>query len=579
PSKKGEYKHCTNCGAKLKEEEEEYSNNNNSSNNGGGKGVQALNLKLKLYSQGQENGKNDPYEYAGEFIERADAGGFLRVRFNLLQPLQPLATAKNFDQYDISHISKLSVHWDKIDDTAVCIGLITVEPMALVLSADANSSKSNPWANVTDSTIASAQKNSTFDTYNGKPTIRKEKNKEAKWPFLRPINFNSVNTLRLAISNKDNLAYTTPTLILVNSNNHTLELSLKKQNEMSSDRWLYYIVNIKEPTDGEKVSADDIKEIKNIGLKDLPENDSLYISEILGELNFENNFLISSDTDLNLSARMYINGMLCSMDHWETYLTQKDIPSDNTDYLLTSSVVVGTAENQEQYGKAETISYMVYADVWNRGITHLEDPQIREVALGGPDTATKMKTICQIKLKEIPDDLNLQDKMRLAEYEIKKLSEEGTCRLSIVYPRNSSLSDSKSNFGMLGNHLYRIQIHDGGEEGEMNKNNNNNNRATFKWSKENASVAFAIKKISENEVVLEQGGRRLDNSNVFRIGGLIEIIDDLDELSEQPRGQMRRITHIDVGKRTLSWSSRAEGSDQMDVKYLHEPVTIRSGRY
>ena len=28
---------------------------------------------------------------------------------------------------------------------------------------------------------------------------------------------------------------------------------------------------------------------------------------------------------------------------------------------------------------------MVYTDVWNRGITHLEDPGIREVALGGPD--------------------------------------------------------------------------------------------------------------------------------------------------------------------------------------------------
>src|SRR5688572_18728811 len=132
--------------------------------------------------------------------------------------------------------------------------------MALVLSADANSSKSNPWANVTDSTIASAQKNSTFDTYNGKPTIRKEKNKEAKWSFLRPINFNSVNTLRLAISNKDNLEYTTPTLLLVKSNNDMLELSLKKQNEMSNDRWLYYIVNVKEPTDGKKATANDFKQ-------------------------------------------------------------------------------------------------------------------------------------------------------------------------------------------------------------------------------------------------------------------------------------------------------------------------------
>ncbi|HKG31919.1 MAG TPA: DUF6519 domain-containing protein, partial [Nitrososphaeraceae archaeon] len=345
-----------------------------------------------------------------------------------------------------------------------------------------------------------------------------------------------------------------------------------------------YSVNIEnsryESKDNKKFEADYLNEIKTIGLRDLPENYLLYISEILGELNFEHNFLISGDIGLNQSSGMYVDGIVCSRDNWDSYLTQKDISSDfGADYFMVSSTASNQESQQEQYGKS--ISYMVYADVWHRGITHLEDPEIREVALGGADTTTKLKTICQIKLKEIPDNLDLQHKVALAEYEIKKMTEEGTGRISIICSNNSSLSNSENNLSMLGNHLYRIQIHNGGRQDNdrMNNENNskyNNNRATFKWSKDNASLAFAVKKLSEKEVILDQGGRRLDN--VFHIGDLIEIIDDIDELSEQPKGYMRRITHIDMGRRALSWDAGAE-SRPMSMNHLNEPVTVRSGRY
>ena len=405
------------------------------------------------------------------------------------------------------------------------------------------------------------------------------------WFFPRPVNFNSLNFLRFAISSgNDDLANSSVTLFLVNSNNVIVKYSLKKeQNELNNEHWRSYIVNIKEPKDGAKISVNDLKEIKTIGLKDLPEYDSLYVSEILGEMNFENDFLISSDTDLNQSARMYVNGILCSREHWDTFLTQKDISSDNLDYLKISSMAGEAGENhQEPYGgKKKSVSYMVYADVWNRGITHLEDPEIREVALGGPDTATRLQTICQIKLKEIPDDVNFQDKIRIAEREIKKMNEEETSGgLTVIDPLSSS-SLSSSEIGhrrTRGNHLYRIQIHDSGEEGKVDEDINDNNRATFKWSKDNASVAFAIKQLSKDEVVLEQGSR--SSGNVFRIGDFIEIIDDKDELSEQPRGQMRRITQIDVkdGRTSLYWSSKVD-SNPMEIGYLHDSIKIEDRSY
>ena len=45
----------------------------------------------------------------------------------------------------------------------------------------------------------------------------------------------------------------------------------------------------------------------------------------------------------------------------------------------------------------EAGKYLVYVDCWRRHITAVQDPQIRETALGGPDTCTRLQTIAQVK--------------------------------------------------------------------------------------------------------------------------------------------------------------------------------------
>jgi hypothetical protein len=50
--------------------------------------------------------------------------------------------------------------------------------------------------------------------------------------------------------------------------------------------------------------------------------------------------------------------------------------------------------------KADADFYLIYLDVWERHITYLEDerfPSIREVALGGMDSATRAKIVWQVK--------------------------------------------------------------------------------------------------------------------------------------------------------------------------------------
>jgi len=46
----------------------------------------------------------------------------------------------------------------------------------------------------------------------------------------------------------------------------------------------------------------------------------------------------------------------------------------------------------------DTGDYAVILDVWERHITAHEDPDIREIALGGPDTATRTQVVAQVKL-------------------------------------------------------------------------------------------------------------------------------------------------------------------------------------
>jgi hypothetical protein len=79
--------------------------------------------------------------------------------------------------------------------------------------------------------------------------------------------------------------------------------------------------------------------------------------------------------DFLISAgRYYVDGILCENEPLTSYLTQTDLPRLKSDV----QPVVSTPG-----------LYLVYVDVWQRLLTALDDPSIREIALGGPDTATR----------------------------------------------------------------------------------------------------------------------------------------------------------------------------------------------
>lgn len=80
-----------------------------------------------------------------------------------------------------------------------------------------------------------------------------------------------------------------------------------------------------------------------------------------------------------------------------TYTSQPDYP--NPDFTLLPDDT-----NPPRLDLEFKQTYLVYLHVWQRHITALDDSRIREVALGVPDTTTRLKTIWQVKLLSITFD-------------------------------------------------------------------------------------------------------------------------------------------------------------------------------
>jgi len=96
----------------------------------------------------------------------------------------------------------------------------------------------------------------------------------------------------------------------------------------------------------------------------------------------------------------------------------------------------------------------------------------------------------------------------------------------------------------LENRLYRVEIHQGGNLGV----------ATFKWSRDNGSVVFAIEEFVAGEptkVKVKRLGR--DQVLALHVGDWVEVLGDETELQGKP-GTLARIENVDEAERVLTLS-------------------------
>jgi hypothetical protein len=194
---------------------------------------------------------------------------------------------------------------------------------------------------------------------------------------------------------------------------------------------------------------------------------------------------------------------------------------------------------------------LIYLDVWHREVTVFEEPSIREIALGGPDTTTRAQTVWQVKVlpgvgahacgDNIPlwDDLIAPSAGRLTTSTVAPTPSPDPCVLSPT-----------GGYRGLENRLYRIEVHTAGTVGGANP-------ARFKWSRDNASVVSAVDSISApggpNSVVkLKSLGR--DRVLRFKADDWVEILDDNLELGGATGFLTKIIGPPDEANRTITVS-------------------------
>ena len=187
--------------------------------------------------------------------------------------------------------------------------------------------------------------------------------------------------------------------------------------------------------------------------------------------------------------------------------------------------------------------HLVYLDVWNRELTHLEQPDLVESAVG-VETSSRLQTVWQVRV--LTADAGAGTSCGSPDDSIAGWND-------VIAPSTGVLSTGTfdvapaddpcelpptGGYRGLENQLYRVEIHDPGQPGGT---------ATFKWSRENASVGSRVASmVSATALELDSLGR----DDVLRIssGDWVEITDDVREFS-QAAGEIRLVAVDDATRR------------------------------
>ncbi len=290
-------------------------------------------------------------------------------------------------------------------------------------------------------------------------------------------------------------------------------------------------------------------------------------------------FAISVDgTGIRIGrGRYYVAGLLCEnpADLWYDLQTYYVDPGTTGSQLL---------EDLAQQGESAAIQ--VYLEVWQRLVTALDDPCLREPAIGQADTTCRLQTVWRVVaalsgpkkgirtgLQEAtelisatlarPASAAMSDAVAPSAPESSSVSTLTSCCASMYEAARTAHSGSlraqtssggadcgcqpvaSAGYQGLENQLYRVEVHQGGSAAT----------ATFKWSRENGSVVAAIQSVSGPNVVVASLGP--DANLGFKVGDWVEISDDTYLFGDAPNqpGLLYQIQQIAPSSSTVTMTT------------------------
>lgn len=211
--------------------------------------------------------------------------------------------------------------------------------------------------------------------------------------------------------------------------------------------------------------------------------------------------------------------------------------------------------------------FLIYLDVWQREITFLEAPDLIEKAVG-VDTTGRWQTVWQVRWLDVSSISNVTCSTKDSDIPAwDNLIQPSAGRLTtgVVQSSPSGVCCLAPNTGFTGmeNQLYRVEIHQGSGPSV---------KPTFKWSRNNASVATAVTGISPDRQTLTVQSTGKDNDLRFSKNDWVEITDDWLELNGLP-GELHQVSLVTDSANTITLATPVTaGTFPVDPNNLTQPA-------
>src|SRR5664280_234562 len=254
-------------------------------------------------------------------------------------------------------------------------------------------------------------------------------------------------------------------------------------------------------------------------------------------------------------GRYYVDGILVENDKVAKYSEQLFLipPTQSGAEQISEPDLIAALD------AGKTVQFVL--EVWRRFVTELDDPCLVEPAIGQADTTGRLQTVWRVvgmiggaasastsDSKEASGIIEATDPFRNA-VDIAEIGEPGKCQnpilrrsscCQLLYKTPPAQHTGKmsakttpggdcgcqpipaAGYQGLENQLYRVEIHTGGVF----------SKATFKWSRENASVVSKVTNVNGTTVTVNSLGP--DANLGFQTGNWVELSDDTNLYGDPP---------------------------------------------
>ena len=266
------------------------------------------------------------------------------------------------------------------------------------------------------------------------------------------------------------------------------------------------------------------------------------------------------------AGRYYGDGLAAIKESSGGYLQQNDLPQADP------AALTPVDEGNQRIDWA-------YLDLWERPVSFIEAPPLREVALEGLDTCTRTQLVAQVRLlRGVPSALAVEPAPPAGAFAGLPRWGRGTLSTrdlpaAVADPCADPCEPAvQGPYLGEGNRLFRVEIQRAGDIGLANAATT----ALAKWSSENGAVATPL----IADALAGASSALVENPDLFAVGDLIEISDDLVELITGPyedrtnhrahrRGEMRRVVTVNRATRRVAWDEAASPEPA-----LHAPLPL-----